>query len=251
NFNSAIRHKLYGYYIAASDLYQIELLKKAKMRSYFQFGYLLENSGINPFNVLTSIEYNKLFQKTSVEINYKYTYDGKKNGLDIRLFAGTMLKNTANVPFYALSASGRSGREEYLFQGFYPDRFTKFPKSFWSRQMTLSEGGLVSPVNDSLGYSRWLISSSITSNLPGRASRIPVKPFVNVLLNEHGFNMSHNSPFFCEAGLMAGIWGIFEVYVPLLVSRNIESINGSFKNRIRIVLKLDVLKQVKLSAKMF
>jgi hypothetical protein len=248
--NNPIRQKVFGNYIAASDLYQIELQEKAKMSFYLQFGYLLEKTClINPFNLLASFEFNKTFQKTLVEINYKISYYGKSNGLDIRLFAGTMLKNTSNASFYALSASGRSGREQYLYDGYYPNRFGVFPKTFWSRQMTLSEGCLVSTVNDSLGYSSWLISLSFTSNLPGKADRIPVKPFVNFLLNDHGPDASHNLPFFYEAGLKAGIWNFFEIYIPLLVSGNIGSINGSFKDRIRIVLKLDSFNQVKLNAR--
>jgi len=247
--NNPLRQKVNGYYISASDLYQIELQAKAKMSSYLQFGYQLEKTGfINPFNLLASFESGQSFQKTSVEFNYKYSYSGKNNGLDIRLFAGTMLKNTSTTPFYALSASGRSGREQYLFQGTYPDRFSKFPGSFWTRQMTLSEGGLVSPVNDRLGYSRWLISLSFTSNLPGKARLLPIKPFVNFLLNDHGLSNSHNSPFFYEAGLKAGIWNFFEIYVPILVSGNIQSINGSFKDRIRIIFNLDSLNKVKLKA---
>ena len=247
--NDPLRHKVSAYYTAASDLFQIELLEKAKMRSYLQFGYLLEKTGyINPYSLLASFEANKSFQKTSVEFNYKYSYSGKNNGLDVRLFAGKMLKTDANIPFYSLAAGGRGGREQYLFQGTNPDRFSVFPSSFWSRQMSLSEGGLVSPVNEKLGYSDWLISMSLTSNLPGKASRIPIKPFANFLLNDHGLNSNFNSPFFFEAGFKAGIWNFFEIYVPLVVSGNINSITGSFKDRIRIVLTLDSFSKVKLNA---
>ena len=242
-----LNQKVYGYYNTASDLLQFELHEKEKMRTYMQFGYMLGKTGIiNPFNLLASFEFNKSFQKTSVELNYKYSYYGNDNGLDIRLFAGTMLKSNSTVPFYSFAASGRSGRELYLFQGTYPDRFGVFPATFWSRQMTITEGGLVSPVNDSLGYSNWLISVSLTSNLPGKAARIPVKPFVNILLNDHGPGTNHISPFFYEAGLKAGIWNLFEIYVPLLVSENIRSITGSFKDRIRIVFRLDSFYKVKL-----
>jgi hypothetical protein len=209
-----------------------------------------KNGNVNPFNILGSLECNKSYQKASVDFNYKYSYYGKSKGLDIRLFAGTMLKNTTDVPFYAFSPAGRGGREEYLYQGMYPDRFRVFPETFWSRQMTLSEGGLVSPVNDSIGYSRWLISLSLSSNLPGKAGRMPVKPFFNFLLNDHGIGNGHNSPFFYEAGFKAGLWNVFEIYIPLLVSENIGSINGSIKGRIRIVLNLDSFSQVTLKNKL-
>lgn len=237
-----VYQKVFGYYTAASDLTQIESLMKAEMRSYLQLGYQLERSGIiNPFNMLVSIESGKSYQKTSLELNYKYSYFGKNNGLGIRIFAGTMLKNSSADPFYAFSSSGRSGREQYLYQGVYPDRFGEFPKTFWSRQMSLSEGGLVSPINDSLGYSSWVCSLSLTSSLPGKASRIPVKPFVNLLLNDHSRGTVEQSPFYFEAGFKAGIWDVFELYIPLLVSDNINALTGSFRDRIRFVFRLDKL----------
>jgi hypothetical protein len=219
----------------------------AKMRSYLQFGYILKRSGkINPFNISISSESGKSFQKTSLDLNYTHSYNGKNRGLDMRFFAGTMLKNDSADPFYGFSASGRSGSEQYLYQGLYPDRFSELTKTFWSRQMSLSEGGLVSPVNNTLGYSRWLFSLSLTSSLPGTDLWIPVKPFFNILLNDHGAETTVKSPLFFEAGFKAGIWNFFEIYLPLLVSDNIESITGSFKDRIRFVLKLDLLNPLRL-----
>ena len=247
DMNNPFHHQASGYYTAASDLSHIALQQKPDMNSYVQLGYHLEKrTPINPFTLLASVEAHHTYQKTSVQINYKYSYFGKNQGLDIRLFAGTMLRNTSSVSFYAFSASGRSGREEYLYQGTFPNRFSVFPTSFWSRQMTLSEGGLVSPVNDRLGYSRWMVSASFTSNLPGKAGRIAIKPFVNLLVNDHGLDDEHPSPLFFETGLKTGIWNLFEIYVPLLVSGNIESISGSIKNKIRFVFKLDSLNQFKL-----
>jgi hypothetical protein len=169
--------------------------------------------------------------------------------LDIRLFAGTMLKENTEIPFYSFSPGGRSGRELYLYDGTFPDRFAVFPTHFWSRQMSLSEGGLISPANDSLGYSRWLISLSFKSSLPGKASRLPVKPFVNLLLNDKGFDSGNDSPVFYEAGFKAGIGNIFEIYVPLLVSKNLDAASGSFKNRIRFVFTLDAFSKKQLISK--
>ena len=244
--NNPVCQKIYGNYIAASDLFEIEIPAKATMRSYLQLGYSLEKlARINPYNLSVSFESGKSYQKTSVGFNYRYSYYGKDKGLDIGIFAGAMLKNWSAYPFYSLSPGGRSGREQYLFEGTYPDRFSVFPENFWSRQMTLSEGGLVSPVNQVLGYSDWLISISLTSNLPGKAGKMPVKPFINLLLNDHGPSTANNSQVFYEAGLKSGIWNLFEIYVPLIVSDNIESITGSFKERIRFVLMLDSFIQLR------
>ena len=203
---------------------------------------------INPFNITVSLESGESYQKTSAELNYKYSYAGKKNGLEFRMFAGTMLKNDASDPSYSFSPGGRSGREQYLYEGIFPDRFTQFPETLWSREMSLSEGGLVSAVNDSLGYSRWLVSLSLTSSLPGFASKIPFKPFANLLLNDHGPGTINKPAFFYEAGFKAGIWNYFEIYFPFIVSDNIKSITGSLKERIRFVFRLDKLNPMKIKS---
>jgi hypothetical protein len=200
---------------------------------------------INPFDMTVTFETARSFRKTSLELNYTYSYFGKKRGMQARFFAGTMLKNDAADPFYAFSASGRSGREQYLYQGLYPDRFGDLQETFLSRQMMLSEGSLISPVNKSLGFSRWLCSLSITSSLPGKINWIPVKPFVNVLLNDHGTDTAYKSRIFFEAGLKTGLWNVFEIYIPLLVSDNIRAVTVSFKERIRFVFKLDIFNRQK------
>ncbi|MDD4109166.1 MAG: hypothetical protein PHH93_10660, partial [Prolixibacteraceae bacterium] len=250
NMINPITQKVFVNYIAASSLYQIELQEKAEMNYHIRFGYqLARHSIINPFTLQTSFESGKSYRKTSVECNYRLSYYGRDNGLDIRLFSGIMLNEDSKIPFYSFSPGGRSGRELNLFQGTYPDRFAVFPSNFWSRQMSLSEGGLVSPVNDSLGYSRWLVSLSFTSSLPGKISRLPVKPFINLLLNDKNFGRENFSPIFFEAGLKTGIPNIFEIYVPLLVSNNIDSACGSFRNRIRFVFSLDSLSNKRVFSK--
>ncbi len=171
-----VSQKAFWYYYSASDLKQLESLPQATMRSYLQIGYIRErNTVINPYKMAVSLESGKSYQKTSFELNYRYSYYGKKSGLDIRLFSGIMLKNDAEDPFYAFSASGRSGPEQYLYQGVYPDRFSKYLTNFWSRQMTLSEGGLVTYVSDSLGYSNWICSLSLTSSFAGQSFNNPGK----------------------------------------------------------------------------
>jgi len=235
-----LRQKVYGRYILASDLYQIENNEKAGLNGYVQLGYNLQKtSWVNPYNLLVSLESGSSFQKAAVDFDYLQSYNGRKNGLEVRLFAGTMLRNSSSNTFYALAPSGRSGREQYLFEGMYPDRFTAYPTTFFSRQMTISEGGLVSPINEKLGYSNWLVSLSLSSSLPGKASKFGIKPFINLLINDHGLIGNHSSPFFAEAGIKVGLWHFFEIHFPLLVSSNIQSITGSIKDRVRVVFNLD------------
>jgi len=239
-------HRAFVHYITASDLAQIELSQKAAMKTYLQVGYQLEKTSVvNPFRLNTTFEGRSTFQKVTTTFNYRYSYYGQKNGLDIRLFAGGMLKTDASSPFYSLAASGRSGRELYLYEGSYLDRFGRASGSFLTRQMTLSEGGLVSPINEQLGFSRWLVSLTMTSDLPGKIGFIEIKPFVNLLLNDHGSVTGNRSPFFFEAGLKTGIWNLFEISVPLLVSGNIQSMTGSFKDRIRFTFNLETFTSMK------
>jgi hypothetical protein len=67
-------------------------------------------------------------------------------------------------------------------------------------------------------------------------------------LNDHGAGTGYNSSFFYEAGLKAGLWNFFEIYVPLVVSGNIESVTGTFKDRIRLIFNLDSFNQTKLNS---
>jgi len=238
---SPYRQSISGHYIAASDLVQINNMEKAHMKSYVHLGYSLQKTGlINPYHLLASLALNDAFQKASLELNYKFSYYGKDKGLDIRTYAGAMLKNTSNAPFYALAASGRAGRELYLYDGMYPDRFSPASGTLWSKQMTLSEGGLISPVNEHLGYSKWLLSASISSSLPGMLAYTGIKPFVNLLVNDHGLSPNYPSTFWGEAGFKISAMNMVEIYFPLIVTSNIQSIRGSLKERIRFVLKLDL-----------
>jgi len=61
------------------------------------------------------------------------------------------------------------------------------------------------------------------------------------LLKDHGTGINSESLLFFEAGFKAGIWNLLEIYFPLLVSDNIDSVTGSFKDRIRFVFRLDML----------
>jgi hypothetical protein len=86
------------------------------MLSFVQASYILNSKkNLNPLNVAVAFEAGKKYQKTSIELTKKISYDGLKNGLESRLFAGTMLRDAASDPFYSFAPSGRSGPEQFLF----------------------------------------------------------------------------------------------------------------------------------------
>ena len=105
---------------------------------------------------------------------------------------------------------------------------------------------MVTPLNDTLGYSRWLFSLSLASSLPQKLPWLPLKPFLNLLVNDHGITANKPTLFF-EAGFKTGFWNFFEIYIPLIVSENIGSIHGSIRERVRFILKLELLDPVKVN----
>ncbi|MDP2238291.1 MAG: M1 family metallopeptidase [Bacteroidales bacterium] len=245
NFNSPFNQQAFGNYIIASDLDMIRNLEKTKMRSFGQLGYRLEKASlINPLSLVSTYEFSSAFQKVSFDLKYRISYYGKNSGLNMRLFAGKVLKNNSGILFYNIAAGGRNGREQYLYEGTFPDRFSEFPDTFWSRQMTLAEGGLVSYLNDSLGYSDWVVSINFDSNLPVFEGKLPVKPFLNLMLNEQGSGSDRRPVLMMEAGLKAGFWNLFEVYFPFFISENLKRNNGAFKDRIRFVLSIDAIQKL-------
>lgn len=245
NFNNPYNHQAFGNYIVASDLDMIRNREKAKMRSFGQLGYKLEKTSlINPLSLESTFEFGSAFQKVLFDLKYRYSYYGKNSGLNMRLFAGKVLKNNTGISLYNIAAGGRSGREQYLYEGTFPDRFSDFPNTFWSRQMTLTEGGLVTYVNDSLGYSDWAVSFSFDSNLPILEGKLPIKPFLNLILNEQGSVSDKRPVFMVEAGLKAGFWDLFEVYFPFFISEILKSDKGVFKDRIRFVLSIDAIRKL-------
>jgi len=245
-FTSPYNHRAFGNLVFASDLSRIRTVQPLRMLSYLELGYEFSKASmIHPFSLLTLLESGASFQKMKLELNYRYSYNTYNTGLDVRFLVGIMLKSNADNPFYNLAPGGRTGREQYLYEGIYPDRFSVFPKTFWSRQMNLSEGGIVSYINDSLGYSNWIASISFSSNLPGITGKLPVKPFLNLLLTDQRTTTGIKPSLLFEAGFKVGIWNLFEIYFPVFVSDQLSSGSETFKDRIRFVLSIESFQKMK------
>jgi hypothetical protein len=239
--NSTIHH-VSGRFIHATDIQTIAENMETGTDSYWQTGYSFSRSGpLNPFDISGTYEWSRSYGKVSLEFYYRLSYNMKNKGLDIRLYSGAMMKVSGSSDLYSFAASGRAGKELYLFEGDFPDRFSVFPENFWSRQMVITEGSIVSPVNDSTGYSRSVISLAVSGNLPGFAGYLPVKPFADMV-----YASGKKSPYFYEAGIKAGIWDVFEVYMPFFVSGNISSIRPTIKERIRFTLNLESILRIRI-----
>ncbi len=242
NMLNSTNHQISGRFIHATDIQAIVGDSRAGTRDFWQTRYSFSGSGpLNPFDFSGTYEWNKTYGKVFMELNYRISYSGRNKGLDIRLFSGTMTKINPASDLYSFAASGRSGKELYLFQGDFPDRFSDYSQNFWSRQMINTEGSLVTPVNDSTGYNRSIISLSLSGNLPGFAGKLPVKPFADLV-----YASGNSKPYFYEAGLKAGIWNVFEVSMPFFVSRNLSSVRGTVKERIRFTLNLESILKVRI-----
>jgi hypothetical protein len=227
--------------IYATRLNDLLRIGKTEMIPYYKVEFSsVKDSKINPWNVRAILESNGSYYKSSAEFNYRISYKDVKRGFDMCLFTGVMLKDDIRNPYYSLSISGRHGNELYLYDGDFPDRFMANKDSFWSRQIVISEGSLVGKDIDLVSYSKGLISATFVSNLPWISAAIPAKPFFNILCSA-----KPSSGFFYEGGFKAGIWGLFEVYFPLITSDNM--IQGSFKDRIRFILNLESLYKIRLN----
>lgn len=236
SFPGQVSHMIYGRFIEASDIRRI-MFSAPTMNYFWQTGYVYESTfPANPHSVEVSFESGRTkpdaYSKASVTFKYTH-YDGNINKLDLRLYAGTMIDRVATNSMFSLSPSARPGDQLYLFQGEFPDRFNT-SSVFW-RQVVITEGGLISPVGKTFGYRNWLMSASTSFCLPGVLERVPVRPFINLLLTDPYYT---HSGFFYEAGLKAGIRDILEVYLPFLLSGNGTSYIN-FSERIRFVLNLD------------
>ncbi len=247
--NSQIRHRVFLYGLAVSDISAILQGKPSPMKYHALAGYDLQKVGrLDPWKLHTVVESGRGYARISTEFIWQVQYAGGHSGLDFRAFAGTMAGSFPAHPEYGFAAGSRNGRELYLYDGIYADRFSSAGNSILSRQVSLTDGGLISPQNDSIGYGRSVASLCIAAGFPGKAGKIPLKGFVSAaLLDRAGYSAD---PFFFEAGIKTGVWKFLEIYIPLVTSGNISAFNPSVKSRIRFVFNLSTLDPLRIREKL-
>ncbi|HLN22155.1 MAG TPA: M1 family metallopeptidase [Bacteroidales bacterium] len=235
NMTNAVSKQLNLNFINTSDITRLEPGQEAGSKSFITGSFSAgKQSLVNPWNIRLSAEGGSTFGKILFQVNYRLSYYGSDNGLDLRFLTGGMIKSDPSVPMYSMAPSSRNGSQLYLFEGDFPDRFSKDGSSFWSRQILTREGGITTAINDSSGYSPFLVSISAKTTMPFIGSRLPVRPFANIV-----YQSKASENFHWEAGLSAGIPGFLEFFIPLLASRDINSYYPHVKDRIRFILTLE------------
>ena len=237
----------FRYFISAaylSDIQQIIQRDKADWIPLISAGIeILKHSTLHPYNVLMAAEGNNFFAKASLTSNFRYSYYGKNRGLDVRFFGGVRLHLDSDKPVFGLSPSARSGSELYTFDGTYFDRFSDFGDSFFSRQTSITEGGIISSSNFMAVNPMWLVSVTLSSNLPWNLNLLNIKPFATMVLMEKR-GQKNTSSLLAEVGLKTGIAAFFEIYVPLILTHNLHEFSPKIKDRIRFTLNLDFLSKI-------
>ena len=184
------------------------------------------NKVINPYNLKTNIQQGDRFLKASVELNYKFSYPGKKKGIDVRLFAGKFLYNEySDVRFNFFMSGNRDYTYDHIFLGRTEN------EGVFSQQFAMNDGGFKNRAF--ISSSNWLTSINVKVPFPGR---IPLSLYGDAGLSPY---ISTNINFAWDAGIALNlIPNIFEIYFPVAMS----GYSGlTYSENIRFVLNIHKL----------
>jgi len=139
--------------------------------SHFQqVQYLFSNASVlNPWSFNINAQRGKGFIKAWVEINKTITYSQKMKGLQIRVFVGKFLYNSATYyGNYNFRLSGNLGSQDYLYDNLFVGRAEDIryePESFWAHQFLRNDGGftLFTPFGQT---NDWLAALNLDSSTP-------------------------------------------------------------------------------------
>lgn len=211
------------------------------------------NRTLDPYRFNLTLEQDKNYFRYAVEFNYRFSYKQKNKGLDFRLFFGSYLTNLNSTNNFHLTGTGntRTGSEDYLFDNRYFGRSET--EGVLSKQFYEQEGGfkVYSPIGRS---NKWIASLNIKSHLPGK---LPVRIFADIGIYD-GSNKAYEEykGLTFDAGIEVYlIQNLIEVYIPLLVSKDIDKFYKEnelkFTERIRFVFNINALSPFRLRESFF
>jgi hypothetical protein len=193
---------------------------------------------------------NDRYLKIEAELTSHFMYRLNKS-IAIRLYGGRFLWQ--NHPKSTITRGGTLGlvgyaMNDYLYQDYFFDRGGQ--EGFWSQQINRSGGGFKTAVNTAhnLGQSnKYVAAVNLKADLPFDVPVLSlIKPFVD--LGVYGYlptlSEEYQNRFLYSSGLMIeGYEGIFNLYLPLFNSTEIENIykeEANFFKRFSFSLNLNI-----------
>jgi len=209
------------------------------------------DKSINPYSIQGDVEWSENFIKATLEANYKLSYY-KEEGLSLRLFAGSFLDKTENLPWnYALHLSGGNGWQDYKYERTYLGRF-EGPQDVNANQLFVQqfypEEGAFSTYSPLGSTQDWLVAFNFKTAVPV----IDALP-IHVYGNAGAFGSSREVPetsianktWAYETGIKFSFLNMLDIYFPVLTSPNLKKasnfISSRYGEKIRFHLKFDKL----------
>lgn len=189
---------------------------------------------------LTRVNYNfkanKDFGRTSVEVIYNVKPRFFRSPLSLRLFTGYMFYYSANFPVSAFYVSGRTGVEDFEYEGLFPGRFDTDGQ--WTHQFMPCEGGFGIPYR--------VVSNKVMASLGFEFKPLSkgylnfVKIYGNVGRVKNEAPLVSPDHLMYEAGVKLGQAELLEIYIPVFYKK--EDFPGiSYRNLVRFNLNLKVM----------
>ncbi len=160
--------------------------------------------------------------------------------------------NNSELRNYNFRMSGWQGSQDYLYDELFFGRTDDH--GLWDNQFVVRDGGFKIPTG--VGQSnQWIAAMNISADLP---FPIPLSVFFDVGTYE-GINTVFediDNYVMYDAGIcIAPVKGVFEIYVPLFYSKdidkNLETNDFSFIDKVRFVFNLNKLAPVKMRNKLY
>lgn len=200
-----------------------------------------EKRKINPYSFSFVAEQGDKFLKTSVEGNYKLSYNRQNKFLSIRAFFGGFVYQKASEINGQLDfryhLNGTSGDNDYLFDHYFVGRTAG--SGLWSKQFCENDGGFKTITY--LGQTwKWLGAINLKTTIPGR---LPLKLFADIGTYE-GAGTAGSNTIAYEVGInLSIINNTFEIYFPVFLSadlkKNIDQIGISRWENIHFTFNLE------------
>ena len=201
------------------------------------------HSKLMPYSGELNAEFGPGFSKSWGEYKFQINYKKRGTGFSTRLFAGTFICNKSTEIRNNFKLSGTIGYNDYKFSETFPDRNAGiYDGNLWSHQFISNDGGfgIFTPVQTNA----WMTSLNLKAAFP---VPVPLSIYFNIATYNNARNAFIGSVTFpYEAGIeLRIIPGIFAVYFPITMSKDIKQINDMFTStyieKIRFTLNFSKL----------